>query len=86
MANRGQESEKENEGSRKEPVSSTEAGGGGFIRGTRRCGDAGDAPLIRGRGNVAMPPLIRGQGNVAMLVMPPFIRVQGNGAMLVIPS
>lgn len=55
MANRGQESEKENEGSRKELVSSAEAGGGGFIRGTRRCGDAGDAPLIRGGGDMGMP-------------------------------
>ena len=55
MANRGQESEKENEGSRKELVSSAEAGGGGFIRGTRRCRDAGDAPLIRGGGDMGMP-------------------------------
>ena len=55
VANRGQESEKENEGSRKELVSSAEAGGGGFIRGTRRCRDAGDAPLIRGGGDMGMP-------------------------------
>ena len=51
---RGQESGKENKGTRKELMSTAEAGGGGSMRGMRRCGDAGDATLISGQADVAM--------------------------------